>query len=71
MKKFRPCGQDSECGFVIRSMLGGYESTEEAARALGVYPSLLRHWATIVRSPSPRKFFGRSQCCSMRPYKTC
>ena len=32
----------------------GYESTEEAARALGVYPSLLRHWATIVRSPSPQ-----------------
>ncbi|MFI7166784.1 multiprotein-bridging factor 1 family protein [Rhodococcus erythropolis] len=32
----------------------GYASTEEAARALGVYPSLLRHWATIVRSPSPQ-----------------
>ena len=32
----------------------GYRSIEEAARALGVYPSLLRHWATIVRSPSQK-----------------
>lgn len=32
----------------------GYATIEEAARELGVYPSLLRHWATIVRSPSPK-----------------
>ncbi|WP_232253331.1 helix-turn-helix domain-containing protein [Rhodococcus erythropolis] len=32
----------------------GYQTVEEAARELGVYPSLLRHWATIVRSPAPK-----------------
>lgn len=32
----------------------GYQTIEEAARELGVYPSLLRHWATIVRSPASK-----------------
>ncbi|MGV0157083.1 helix-turn-helix domain-containing protein [Rhodococcus sp. GB-02] len=32
----------------------GYESPEEAARALGVYPSQLRQWTRISRSPTPQ-----------------
>lgn len=32
----------------------GYESPEEAARALGVYPSQMRQWTRISRSPTPQ-----------------
>ncbi|MGM5069006.1 helix-turn-helix domain-containing protein [Rhodococcus qingshengii] len=32
----------------------GHESPEEAARALGVYPSQMRQWTTIARSPTPQ-----------------
>ncbi|WP_030003037.1 transcriptional regulator [Rhodococcus erythropolis] len=32
----------------------GYESPEEAARTLGVYPSQMRQWTTIARSPTPQ-----------------
>ncbi len=32
----------------------GFESTEEAARAMGVYPSLMRQWTMIARSPTPQ-----------------
>ncbi|MFF8326076.1 XRE family transcriptional regulator [Rhodococcus qingshengii] len=31
----------------------GHQSAEEAARAMGVYPSLMRQWTTIARSPTP------------------
>ena len=31
----------------------GYASDEEAARALRVYPSLIRQWTSMVRVPSP------------------
>ena len=48
----------------------GYESTEEAARALGVYPSLLRHWATIVRSLPPQ-VLRQVAVLFDAPYKTC
>ena len=36
MKKFRPCGQDSECGFVIRSMLGATRAPRRLPGARGV-----------------------------------
>lgn len=32
----------------------GYQSPEEAARAMGIYPSLMRQWTTIARSPTPQ-----------------
>ncbi|MEI4741883.1 helix-turn-helix transcriptional regulator [Rhodococcus erythropolis] len=32
----------------------GYESPEEAALALGVYPSQMRQWTRIARSPTPQ-----------------
>ncbi|MFF1945104.1 helix-turn-helix domain-containing protein [Rhodococcus qingshengii] len=32
----------------------GYHSPEEAARALGVYPSQMRQWTRIARSPTPQ-----------------
>lgn len=32
----------------------GYQSTEDAARAMGVYPSLMRQWTMIARSPTPQ-----------------
>lgn len=32
----------------------GYQSVEEAARTLGVYPSQMRQWTTIARSPTPQ-----------------
>ncbi len=68
MKKFRPCGQDSECGFVIRSMLGLREHRGGCPGARGC----IRRCCVIGQRSCdrrPRKFFGRSQCCSMRPYK--
>ena len=34
----------------------GYVSDEEAARALRVYPSLIRQWTSMVRVPSPEVF---------------
>lgn len=32
----------------------GYQSHEEAAQALGVYPSQMRQWTRIARSPTPQ-----------------
>ncbi|WP_225989521.1 helix-turn-helix domain-containing protein [Rhodococcus erythropolis] len=32
----------------------GYQSPEEAARALGVYPSQMLQWTRISRSPTPQ-----------------
>ncbi|WP_064443997.1 helix-turn-helix transcriptional regulator [Rhodococcus sp. YH3-3] len=32
----------------------GYQSPEEAARALGVYPSQMLQWTRIARSPTPQ-----------------
>ena len=32
----------------------GYQNAEDAARALGVYPSQMRQWARISRSPTPQ-----------------
>lgn len=32
----------------------GYQNHEEAAQALGVYPSQMRQWTRIARSPTPQ-----------------
>ncbi len=46
----------TEFGAWVRDQIAahGHQSIEEAARELGVYPSLLRQWATIVRPPAPK-----------------
>lgn len=49
------CMNKSGFSMWVRDQLDtrGYLSDEDAARALRVYPSIIRQWTSMVRSPSP------------------